>query len=158
MTLNKNIKETGEEVSPEEIANFSMAHKGHCYRNSNLNPASAEEPQAAIAAEELLKDSDGNYAGDDTAIFGHMINSDNDTRAPNSFIGKQNEIMGKAADKVAEHCPDKGHVTKDTNNAIFKLRDEDNTFGTGQTGLSNLRIKAINKHVGSAKDVRLASS
>jgi hypothetical protein len=36
-----------------------MKHKGRCYPNSNLNPASAEEYQAATAARDLIVDENG---------------------------------------------------------------------------------------------------
>ena len=54
----------GVKVRPDEISKFSMQHKGKCYRNSNLTPAVAEEPQAEIAAADLLIGPDGKYVGD----------------------------------------------------------------------------------------------
>ena len=77
---------------------FSMEHKGVCYRNSNLNPASAEEMQAIIAARDLLLDENGKYVGDDKAILAMIVNSDNDTRSQKSFMVEQNTIVGGAAD------------------------------------------------------------
>jgi hypothetical protein len=46
-----------------------MEHEGICYRNSKHNPASAEEYQAADIARMLLLDDEGEYLGDDVAIF-----------------------------------------------------------------------------------------
>ena len=85
-----------------------MEHKGKCYRNSNLSPASAEEHQAAAAARDLLLDKDGIYLGDDLAIFCLDCNSDNDTRAAKAIIKVQNDVIGTAADDLGDHLPDLG--------------------------------------------------
>ena len=81
--LNLNIKRYklthGKQVTVEQIGNFSMAHTGVCYRNINLTPASAEETQSAMMARDLLVGANGNYAGDDRAIFAKIVTSDNDT-------------------------------------------------------------------------------
>jgi hypothetical protein len=98
-----------------------MAHEGICYRNSNLRPASAEESQSTLVAKSLLLDDTGKYLGDEIAIFGINISADNDTRAPSAFIREQNRIIGAAADGLADHSPDRGHVMKCNNNALFKL-------------------------------------
>ena len=95
-----------------------------------------------MMARELLVDSKGEYVGDDNAIFAKVVTSDNDTRAPFSFIRQQNEIIGTKADDVAEHLPDKGHVMKCQNNAMFKIRQEDKSY-SGVNLLSNLRIKSL---------------
>ena len=129
-------------MKAHQIVNFSMQHGGHCYRNSNLNPASAEEPHAVRAARALLLDADGNYVGDDLAIFGDFIHADNDTRAPKAFIAEQNRIMGEAVDNLADHSPDKGHVLKCSNNGIHNLVKKDKSFG-GKHGLTNLRISSL---------------
>ena len=50
-----------------------MDHEGPCCRNSNLSPASAEESQSIEAAMSLLLDTNGNYVGDDVAIFCRII-------------------------------------------------------------------------------------
>ena len=123
-----------------------MAHDRKCYRNSNLNPASLEEPHAIMVARELLLDKHGKYLGDDQAIFINNINTDNDTRAPNAFIREQNTIIVSAADNFTEHSPDKGHVMKCNNNAFFKLREQDRTF-SGTNMLSNQRIKSLNPDI-----------
>ena len=144
IAFNKRIKEhtsnTGKKVTVDQIGQFALSHTGKCYRNSNLAPASAEEPQSAMMARELLVDSKGEYVGDDNAIFAKVVTSDNDTRAPFSFIRQQNEIIGTKANDVAEHLPDKGHVMKCQNNAMFKIRQEDKSY-SGVNLLSNLRIK-----------------
>jgi hypothetical protein len=69
---------------------MSMAHDGHCYRNSNLQPASAEEPQSIMVAKSLLLNEQNDYLGDDIVIFGLNVSADNDTRAPSAFIQEQN--------------------------------------------------------------------
>ena len=84
----------------------------------------------------------GGYVGDDTAIFAKVVTSDNDTRAPFSIIREQNDIIGSNANNVAEHLPDKGHVMKCQNNAMFKIRQEDKSY-SGVNLLSNLRIKSL---------------
>ena len=145
--MNKN----GDAITAEQIANFSMRHAGVCYRNSSLNPASAEETQAIMAAKDLLVDKNGNYVGDDRAIFGNFISADNDTRAPSAFIREQNRIIGEAADGLAEHSPDKGHVMKCNNNALFKLRGEDKSL-SGNHALTNLRIKSLTSDVKAVVD------
>ena len=99
-----------------------MKHKGVCYRNSKVAPAVAEEHQAVLAARDLLLDADGNYLGDDQAVFCGSIHADNDTRAPSAFIREQNAIMGVAADGLAEHTPDRGHVIKCCNNRLHKVK------------------------------------
>jgi hypothetical protein len=72
-----------------------MKHKGTCYRNSNLSPASAEEPQAAIAARDLILDKDGQYLGNNIAVFALNCNSDNNTRAAEAIVAReQNAIIG----------------------------------------------------------------
>ena len=128
----------------DQIGKFALTHLGTCYRNSNLAPASAEEPQSAMMARELLVDGQGKYVGDDTAVFAKakVVTSDNDTRAPYSFIRTQNEIIGTTADNVAEHLPDKGHVMKCQNNAMFKIRQEDKSY-SGVHLLSNLSLSCI---------------
>ena len=84
--LRKRIEATGEKITPDQIGRFSMKHKGVCYRNSKVAPAVAEEHQAVLAARDLLLDADGNYLGDDQAVFCGSIHADNDTRAPSAFI------------------------------------------------------------------------
>ena len=98
-----------------------MAHEGVHYKNSNLNPASVEESQSKMVSRLLLLDNLGNYIGNEVAIFGINISADNDTRAPSSFIWEQNQIIGDAADGLADYSPDRGHVMKCNNNALFSL-------------------------------------
>ena len=73
MAINRRIRryvnKNGDAITAEQIANFSMRHARVCYRNSSLNPASAEETQAIMAAKDLLVDKNSNYVGDDRAIF-----------------------------------------------------------------------------------------
>ena len=102
-----------------------MKYTGVCYRNSKLVPASAEEPQSAMMARDLLVDKDGNYVGDDCAIFAKIVTSENDTRVSFSFIREQNHLIGSSVDNIAEHLPDKVHAMKCENNALFKIRQEE---------------------------------
>ena len=119
-----------------------MDHEGPCCRNSNLSPASAEESQSIEAAMSLLLDTNGNYVGDDVAIFGRSISADNDTRAPKAFIQEQCRIIGAAAVGKADHSPDKGHVMKCLSNFFFKLKKEDASL-RGVHALTPVRIKMI---------------
>ena len=144
--IEAHTKDTGEVVHPDKIANFSMAHKGECYSNSNLVPASAEEPHSTILARELLLDKNEKYVGNDRAIFAGTINADNDTRGPAAFIREQNRIIGESADDLAEYFPDKGHVMKNSNNTFHKVRDENKSF-KGAAVLTNLRIKSLNADI-----------
>lgn len=123
-----------------------MAHEGTCYRNSTLAPSNAEVPLGAKIARDLLVDEDGEYVGDDLAIFCVNLNSDNDATLPNKFIEVQNRIIGEAADGKAEHIPDGGHVTKCQNNEFFRIREKDPSF-KGNHALSNLRIRSLNSMV-----------
>ena len=103
-----------------------MDHEGPCCRNSNLSPASVEESQSIEADMSLLTGTNGDYVGDDVAIFGRCISADNDTRAPKAFIQEQCRIIGAAAVGKADHSPDKGHVMKCLlSNFFFKLKKED---------------------------------
>ena len=95
-----------------------------------------------MMARELLVNAKGEYVGDDTTIFAKVVTSDKNTWAPFSFIRQQNEIIGASADNAAEHLPDKGHVMKCENNALFKIRQEDKSY-SGMNILSNLRIKSL---------------
>ncbi len=115
-----------------------------CYRNSNLHPASAEETQAIIAARDLLLDENGKYVGDDKAIFATIINSDNDTKSPKSFMVEQNTIIGESADNRAEHNPDTNHFIKNINNKLHNLKNADKTF---KTALTNHRIRCFNHDI-----------
>jgi hypothetical protein len=128
--LNRHIKEQGGIIAVEDIVQFSMEHKGKCYRNSKLNPASAEENMATIAGRDLLMDQNGTYLGDDLAIFCLECHSDNDTRASQAIIQAQNEFIGLSADDLSDHLPDVGHVIKNLSNLLFKLRDVDKSRNT----------------------------
>ena len=130
---------------------MSMAHDGHCYRNSNLQPASAEEPQSIMVAKSLLLNEQNDYLGDDIAIFGLNVSADNDTRAPSAFIREQNRIIGNSADGLADHSPDKGHVMKCNNNALFKLRKEDTSL-RGVHALTPKRISMMNSDISATID------
>ncbi|KAL3802218.1 hypothetical protein HJC23_001762 [Cyclotella cryptica] len=144
--LNTRIREheeaTGTTITVDQYSNFSMAREGLCYRNSKHNPASAEEYQANEVARDLLVDEDGNYRGDDLAIFAAQTITDCDTRTSKKLIQKQAEIIGNAAIGKADHSPDIGHVIKDVNNMLYKVRSIDSSFN-GRYLLSNERIKSI---------------
>lgn len=144
--MNRQIKDQGGIVAVEDIVHFSMEHTGYCYRNSKLNPASAEESMATTAAKDLLMDQNGAYIGDDLAIFCLECHSDNDTRASQAIIKAQNEFIGLSADDLGDHLPDLGHVIKNLSNLLFKLRDVDTSL-RGVNCLHNLRIKAIVRDV-----------
>lgn len=96
-----------------------MKHAGMCFRNTKFGPAVSEEYAAIEAGRRLMYDDDGKYRGDDSAVFLDLVVADNDVRAPNNLIKEQHDIIGKAADGVAEHIPDIGHVIKDCNNELY---------------------------------------
>ena len=75
-------------------------------------------------------------------MFAMRVHSDNDTRVHNRFTSTQNEIIGHAADGIAEHRPDLGHIIKNTSGESFTLRDEDTSF-CGKGLLENGRILSI---------------
>jgi len=146
VALNKRIKAhekgTGKVVTIDQYSQFSSDHKGHCFRNSNINPASAEYHLAADAARDLLLDEAGEYRGDELAIFCRRISADNDTRAPKNAIQEQVNIIGKAAEDKGEHNPDQGHTVKNANNKFYKTRDQNPSMG-GARCVSNVRIKSF---------------
>jgi hypothetical protein len=63
----------------------------------------------------LLLDDEGEYLGDDIAIFMGKVAADSDTRAPKAGICEQAHIIGDAAEGLGDHDPDIGHVQKDQN-------------------------------------------
>ena len=144
--INKRIREhekaTGDVVTVDQYSNFSTRHDGVCYRVNPWNANSAEEFQSEKAARDLLLDKDGQYLGDDEAIFCREIAADNDTRSPKRAIQMQRDIIGDVVNGVAEHNPDSGHVIKDTNNDLFATRGKDKSFNSTAC-LTNLRIKSI---------------
>lgn len=77
--IKKYERETGETVTIDRYSEFSREHSGRCYRNSNINPASAEEPQSEMLARDFLLGENGEYRGDDLAIFSKEVVTDNDT-------------------------------------------------------------------------------
>ena len=125
--------------------NISPKHDGHCYKNSNLQPAVAEEYQASKMGKLLLSAGDDSdiYLADKISIFGMDISTDGDTRGVNNFIRIQNQIIGEKADNMADNSPDVGHTIKCSNNALFDLKKNDKTL-SGVDLLNSSRIKSIN--------------
>ena len=123
-----------------------LHHKGMSYRNTSIGLACAEEYACVEAAYLLLNDKDGHPLPDDVAIFGDRLVTDCDTRGSIKFIGLQNEIIGSAADCVAEHIPDIGHVIKYVSNGFYKLKEKNKELsGVGLLDVSH--IKAISADV-----------
>lgn len=120
LAFNKRINDyeakNGTTVTIDQYSNFSMEHEGICYRNSKHNPASAEEYQAADIARMLLLDDEGEYLGDDVAIFMGKVAADNDTRAPKAAIREQAHIIGDAAEGLGDH-----------DQSVSNLMDNDST-------------------------------
>ena len=135
----------GRQIRPDEIMNISPKHDGHCYKNSNLQPAVAEEYQASKMGKLLLSAGDDSdiYLADKISIFGMDISTDGDTRGVNNFIRIQNQIIGEKADNMADNSPDVGHTIKCNNNALFDLKKNDKTL-SGVDLLNSSRIKSIN--------------
>lgn len=141
--INEHEEATGETVTIDRYSEFSREHQGRCYRNSNLNPVSAEEPQSEILARNLLLDSNGVYRGDDIAIFSKEVVTDNDTKSRAKFIATQTGIIGEAAVGVADHSPDAPHVFKCTSNKLYSERAKDASLRGGNYLLTNQKIKSI---------------
>lgn len=140
----------------DKYKDFPTDHDGHCFRNSSHNPASAEYFLAAEAANDLLLDEVGQYRGDDIAIFCRKVSADNDTRAPKNTIQEQANIIGEAADGIAEHIPDKGHTIKNVNNGFYNARDKNPSMGGAQC-VSNVRIKTMHTDLRRALDTCIAA-
>ena len=119
-----------------------MNHTGRCYRTSLYGPSISEEYAAGEAARRLLLDDEGNYRGDNSAVFLDICVSDNDVNAPKHFIKEQHDIIGDASDGLAEHFPDIDHVIKDCSNELYRIREKDPSF-KGVNLLENNRIRAI---------------
>ena len=145
--MNKRIKEAmrgGQKFSQKDLCKFSTAHDGYCYKTkNNYGVAVAEEHLLATIGKHLLVDEDGNYLGDDQAIFAGRISSDNDTKSPQRMMRAQNELIGHAADGKAKHVADKNHIVKNFGNEVYAFRGKDKTVGSGVSGLSNERISMI---------------
>ena len=149
--MNKRIKEAmvnGKKFSQKDLVKFSTAHEGYCYKTKdNYGVAVAEEHLLATIGKHLLVDEDGNYRGDDQAIFAYRISSDNDTKSPQRLMRSQNEIIGETADGKAKHVADKNHIVKNFGNDVFAYRGKDKTAGSGVSGLNNERILMIKSDV-----------
>ena len=61
----------------------------------------------------------GNYRGEDKAIFGAELVTDNYTRATKRAITVQVDIIGEAANEIAEQSTNLGHVIKYTNHDLL---------------------------------------
>jgi hypothetical protein len=147
--LNKQLDASTDEVPFHEYSNYSMAHDGICFRNSKHGPAIAEEHQAARMGIRLLLDQDGKYVGNDRAIFVKEIHADNDTRSPAAMIKEQNKIIGPTSNSKASYSPDFGHIIKNCNNEMYKLKATDRSY-EGVRLLSNTRITSIHSDIRSA--------
>ena len=123
-----------------------MDHPGRCHHTSNYSPASAKEFQATKAAERLLFDKNGTPRSADTCVVMSQVIADNDTRGPKNATKRQNGILGNAADGIAEHFPDLGHVIKNSSNEFFSARDKDPSF-KGKQCLTNEKIKSIHSDI-----------
>jgi len=78
--------------------------------------------------------------------FCREIATDNDMQPPKRAIRTQRDIIGDSVNEVAEHCPDFSHIIKDTNNDLFKTRDNDCSLNSRYC-LSNARIKSIHTDI-----------
>ena len=126
-----------------------MRHRGRCYRNSPHHPSVSEGFASTEAGRQLIFDEYGEYRGEDSAVFLDVVVSDNDVNAPRNLIREQHDIIGEPADGIAEHIPDIGHVIKDCNNELYRIREKDPSF-RGVNLLENNRIRAIMADVLSA--------
>ena len=125
----------------KQVTDATLSHHGICYRNSCHGPAVAEENSAATLAKDLLLDENGDYVGDDLAIFVDQICCDGDTKAAKKFIQAQIEILGDIVKDIAETMPDIGHSVKCMNNDWYKVGEEKSL--KGKNLLEPKRIRAL---------------
>ena len=131
--VTKRLLQLGVGAQHVDYSQLSLQHDGPCYRNSKHGPAVAEEHALEEAAEILLS------LPDDQAIFGAPVVSDGDCRGPKKFIQKQRDIVGDAANGIADRLPDTGHFLKTISNALFALPSS----LRGTNLLDGSRIRAI---------------
>jgi hypothetical protein len=126
----------------KEVTDAALTHAGPCYRNSCHGPAVAEEFSAPVLARDLLLDENGNYVGDDSAVFVDEICGDGDTKAANKFIAEQINIIGDIVKDIAEKFPDVGHAVKCMSGEWYKLAEQDKSL-KGKNLLEPKRIRAM---------------
>jgi hypothetical protein len=72
--------------SKKNTSLFLGKHKGECTCNSMNGPAVAEEFMMETVGRDLLVDTDGNYRGDDLALFVCFPTSDGDSKGANRLV------------------------------------------------------------------------
>ena len=107
-----------------------------------MGPAIKTENSASIMARSLLLDENGDYVGDDLAVFVDTIVGDGDTRAAKKFIAEQEKIIGEIVKDIAECFPDIGHAVKCISGEWYKLADKDKSL-KGKNLLESTRIRAM---------------
>jgi hypothetical protein len=115
------IESTGKKIGDFQPGDVDLTHEGKCYRNSCHSPASAKEFAAADAGKYLM-------SLPDMKLFLEMRSSLTVIkRSPNKSIDAQAQIVGRAADGVAERIPNIGHFIKTVTNGLYQLASEDPT-------------------------------
>jgi hypothetical protein len=70
---------------------------------------------------DLLVDQNGDYLGDDEAIFADKICGNGDTQGINKFIEVQLKIIGDTIKDIAKYFPDVGHLVKGMSNECYNI-------------------------------------
>lgn len=126
----------------KEVTADTLSHEGECYRNSPFGPAIAEENSAPVLARSLLLDNNGDYLGDEYAVFADKIVGDGDTRAVTKFIDEQYKIMGDVVKDTTKCFPDIGHAIKCISTDRYNVAKKDTSL-KGKNLLEPKRIRAI---------------
>ena len=126
----------------KNVSSFVGQHSGRCTANSLHGPAVAEEHMLEAMGRDLLVDKQGEYLGDDVALFVSVATSDGDSKGAKRLTKAQEKIIGEAANGKATTSNCVTHVGKNLNKSFYKMKENDSTYG-GVGGLENGRISAI---------------
>eukprot|EP00980_Cylindrotheca_fusiformis_P003260 scaffold735_cov116-Cylindrotheca_fusiformis.AAC.30 len=123
----------------EDPATAIGKHEGECSNNSKYSPAEQEEHGLERIGRSLLLDDNGEYLGDNRALLIEVVVSDGDSKGALRMLRVQEAITSYNGGR-REPCFT--HVSKGTNNGMYKLREKDTTL-KGVGGLENRRIQFI---------------
>jgi len=84
----------------------------------------------------------GDYVGDDLAVFADIIVGDGDTKAAKKFIAEQIAIIGEMAADIAQCFPDIGHAVKSISSEWYRLAEKDKSL-KGKQVLEPTQIRAM---------------
>ena len=135
-----------QKVKMNELKYTTISHKGKCFRNTKVSPASAEEHACVDAASLLLLNQDGNMLENDEGIFAMEIAGDGDTRGGLKFIERQCEIIGPSAANLAKLMPDVEHFIKCISNGFYSFKEKHKEY-SGVNLLDPNSIRSISSDV-----------